>query len=305
LYLSSLGIPVYLLIRLTSGGLPSDSPAQFWGIFTTGMVLSAALAMLAELLLLALLVAMAVVYLVVHPDQWTSLRHLGTSLAGVSGMEQLLETISPWLTQPWVFVVALVIFSGFTPLIEETAKSAAVWLVFDRIISPARGFLAGAISGAGFGLLESLLAAATPDPNWTITLIVRGGSTMMHVMSGGLAGWGIASYRSTKRPRRLFLGFAAAFLLHGIWNASVLAVGFGAARMTLAASSPGLMDLCFVIGGGTALGAMCIAIPAALLTTNRRLRLGASGPLPAHAISAIDHDRGRGIPGPSPKGNAQ
>ena len=110
-----------------------------------------------------------------------------------------MNAVEPWLNNPLVFLLALLFFSGLTPVIEETAKSIAAWTVFDHLDSPAQGFVIGALSGAGFGLSESLLASATPDSSWAATLMIRGGSTMMHIMTASLTGWGIASFHGSNK----------------------------------------------------------------------------------------------------------
>ncbi len=60
-------------------------------------------------------------------------------------------------------MVALLFFSVFAPLVEETAKSLTAWTIFDHLSSPAQGFAIGALSGTGFGMVESLLASVQPD----------------------------------------------------------------------------------------------------------------------------------------------
>jgi hypothetical protein len=130
----------------------------------------------------------------------------------------------------------------FTPLIEETAKSLGVWLVSGRIRSAAEGFALGALSGAGFGLVESLLVSATPDSDWAGTLAVRGASSMMHIFTAGLTGWGIASARLNRKAWHALLGYAAAMAIHGLWNAAAVGAVFGGLRLMPNLADAGSLD---------------------------------------------------------------
>jgi len=171
------------------------------------------------------------------------------------------------------------------PLIEETAKSIGAWTIYDRLASPAQGFVVGALGGAGFGLLESLLAAATPDPDWASTLLIRGASTMMHIMGAALTGWGIASFRARKGFGVLIGSYAMAIALHGLWNASVVGIAFGGLRTAFGFNASDKAGLLMAVWGGSVLSTLCLAIPLALGIINSRLRASAASALPVEASS--------------------
>ena len=198
LYLLAIATPVYLLVRLATGGLNAGSRQRLWGIPVASIALGTTSAIIAEAALMVIGLAAGAIYLGFHPEQLSVLRQIADRLANASNVESALNLVEPWLNNPLVVVLALLFFSVLTPVIEETAKSIATWAVFDHLGSPAQGFVIGALSGAGFGLVESLLASATPDASWAATLLVRGGSTMMHIMTASLTGWGIASFRTLR-----------------------------------------------------------------------------------------------------------
>ncbi len=272
LYVLAIGSPVYFFARLATGGLKAGSRQRVWGVLAAGIALGTTLAITAELLLALLGVVGLGIYVAFHPAQLFALKQLADQLSNASGMEELLNTAGPWLNNPSAVLLALLFFSGFSPAIEETAKSLATWTVFDRLTSPAQGFAAGAVSGAAFGLVESLLVSATPDSNWTTTLLVRGASTMMHIMAASLTGWGIASFRATKRPGRMISMYALAMALHGAWNACVVAITFGGLRAALNGNVSDAVGLVLMYMGGAGLMLLCLAIPLALGAINWRFR---------------------------------
>jgi RsiW-degrading membrane proteinase PrsW (M82 family) len=282
-YVFAVCAPVYLLVRLTAGGMYNGSRRRFWGLVSTGMFLSTAVAGAAEFAVAIVAAACGALYFVVHPDQLTVLRQLTSQLAVASGLEQALTILEPWLANPFAFVLALGFFSGVTPIIEEVAKSAAVWIIFDHLELPPQGFLAGAAAGAGFGLVESLLASATPDSSWAFTLLARGGSTMMHIGTAALAGWGVGAFRAHRRAGPLIGGYASAILIHGAWNASLIALGFGGMGVAFNIGAPGPLGPALIFAGASLLSALCVSMPVGLAVINWRFRSRAMTPGPINS----------------------
>ena len=275
LYLLAIGIPVYFLIRLATGGLDAGSRQRFWGVLAISMTFGTTLAIIAEVVLAIVALMGLGLYLGFHPEQVTAFRQIADQLTNASSLEQVLNIIGPWLNSPVVVGLALLFFSGFAPLIEETAKSIAIWTVYDRLASPAQGFVVGALGGAGFGLLESLFAAATPDSSWASTLMVRGASTMMHILAASFTGWGIASFRAGKGARVLIGSYALAMTLHGLWNASVVMIAFGGLRTEFSFNASDIAGSIMMGLGGFILFGLCLAIPLVLGNINLRLRTSA------------------------------
>jgi RsiW-degrading membrane proteinase PrsW (M82 family) len=130
-------------------------------------VLSITPAIVAELLLGVLALIGVGIYVAMHPEQLSIFQNLLRQLQNASDTEQMINLVSPWLSSPIVLLGALVFFAALSPIIEETAKSLTAWTLFDRLTSPAQGFAIGAISGAAFGLVESLLVSDSPGPGWS------------------------------------------------------------------------------------------------------------------------------------------
>ncbi len=127
-------------------------------------------------------------------------------IPSLTGMEDLLE----WLT-PSLVLVALVFVGGLVPLIEEVTKTLGVGLAGRWIRpSPARAFLLGVASGAGFALAENMLNSLFVGPAWGPGVLARLAATVMHCTTGGLMGWGWGQWWTGRRPWRLPLAFVGA-----------------------------------------------------------------------------------------------
>ena len=249
LYILSIGLPVYFFARLAVGGLNSGSKQRAWGALGTGMILGSIARHFYRINADCFLLIGAGIYLAFHPELMTVFNTIKNQLNSTSNPDDILNLISPYLLNPLVIILALTFFSVAAPVVEETAKSLTVWTVFDHLSSPAQGFVIGALSGTGFGLVESLLASVQPDLSWATTLFVRGGSTMMHIVAASLTGWGIASFRATKRPGRMIGAYTLAMFLHGSWNACVVFIVVGAVRMSLGTSPTNIVGIALTAFG--------------------------------------------------------
>lgn len=126
------------------------------------------------------------------------------------------------LTNNEQFVAGFVTAAVLAPLSEEFGKSLAVRFTMPRAATRAQVFLLGAAAGAGFGMLESQLygldGISEDLADWWQIMLLRGGSTSLHVICSGLAGlawW----YWSIGRKHRVALAlFGAAVAIHAGWN---------------------------------------------------------------------------------------
>ncbi len=292
LYILSIGLPVYFFARLAIGGLNTGSKQRTWGALGTGMLLGPSLASFIELMLVVLLLFGIAAYLAFHPELMSVLNTIKTQINNTSTPDDILTLLSPYLLNPIVIALALLFFSVIAPVVEETAKSLTVWTVFNHLSSPAQGFVIGALSGTGFGLVESLLASVQPDSSWATTLIVRGGSTMMHIVAASLTGWGIAWFRTTKRAGRMIGMYALAMFLHSLWNACVILIVTGSVRSALGAHQENILGMTLIIFGVSVLAIIAVSMPIALGMINWRLRI-ATRPLPPADI--MEHENIEGV----------
>ena len=283
-YILSIGLPVYFFARLAIGGLNDGSKQRLWGALGSGMILGPSFASFIELILAIFLIIGVGVYLALHPELRIVFNTLREQLNNVSNPDDILNLLSPYLLNPAVIMTALLFFSVFAPVVEEIAKSLTAWTIFDHLSSPAQGFVIGALSGTGFGLVESLLASVQPDPSWATTLLVRGGTTMMHILTAGLTGWGIAWFRTNKRAGRMIGAYALAMFLHALWNACVVLIVIGGVHLTLSGQSNNIMGTTLTVLGISILAIISLIVPFALGIINWRLRSAIQHLPPAEVV---------------------
>lgn len=126
------------------------------------------------------------------------------------------------LTRNEQFVANLVAAAVVAPLIEEFAKGLGVRFTLRRYNTAAQAMVLGAAAGAAFGFVEAQLyglAGATEDPGtWWLALLLRGGSTSLHVFNTSLVALAWWHWSFGKRPRLGALLFATAVVVHALWN---------------------------------------------------------------------------------------
>lgn len=120
------------------------------------------------------------------------------------------------------FFAALITASLLAPLSEEFAKGLSVRFLLRRTMTRGQAFMLGAAAGAGFGFLEAMLYGLNGISNnladWWQIMLLRGGSTSLHVLCTGLTGIGWWYWTVAKRSRVGVGLFALAVLFHASWN---------------------------------------------------------------------------------------
>ncbi len=281
LHFLAVALPLYLLVRAAANRISLGSPLRAWSVLGSSMSLSLAVAIALEIAVLAIVViAAASVTAVVHPAALDDILSLLNKLESATDLESLLSSLAPIIEHPLTLVAALFFLSGFTPLIEEFAKSLGVWLVSGRLSSPAQGFALGALSGAGFALVESLSASLSPDESWAFAFAARAFSGLMHVLAAGLMGLGVAYARLEKRYARLAGLALLAALIHAAWNAGAVLVAIGSLRITLADPEIDLAGTLLGMAGLLLLLFMAASMAVGLLVLNARLARAESRSLP-------------------------
>ncbi len=122
------------------------------------------------------------------------------------------------------FIAALIVASICAPLSEEFAKSLGVRFMLRRTMTRGQAYMLGAAAGAGFGFLEAMLYGLSGIQDslgdWWQIMLLRGGSTSLHVFCTGLTG--VAWWYWTV-PKRSWLAaglFGLAVFFHAAWNAA-------------------------------------------------------------------------------------
>ncbi len=271
-YLLAISLPVYALVRIATGGLELGSKLRAWGTLSAGMTLAPFLSAIGEgTVALVALIAIGI-FAGLDPGRLAAIQALGEQLKHAT-QEEALTLLGPILVNPLVLVGGLFFLSLVTPLVEETAKSLPVWMAWRKLAErPAQGFALGALSGAGFGLMEGLFISANPGVTWGMTLSVRAASSAMHILTAGLVGWGIGLAARQKRVAPALGRYALGVAVHGTWNACVVVMVYASGRTLLSGGNPDIAAALIALSAVCFLGLLVLCAPIVLWIINHQLR---------------------------------
>jgi len=286
LFLLGISLPILSLAWIGAGGLPGGSRRRLWSVYGFGMVGGTVAAMLLEYLVIGSAAVVIGVLAVANPELRTVIDQIKTQVANANAgdIQALLTVLAPYITNPLVILSILVFAAVLAPLIEEAVKPAVIWFLGKRLGSPAEGFGLGALCGAGFAMLEGLMAASGATQMWGFGLAGRAAASLMHITSSGLLGWAIASAQLEKRYGRLALTYLLSVSIHGLWNGSAIMAVYGALRVMVQNMQIDFLGALFVLGGLGMLFLELVLLLTALPLINRRLRRSAApGPAPVQS----------------------
>ncbi len=273
-------LPLWWLVELAWQKLSRPSPQRTWGVLNFSVFFSTPLAIIAEIALLLVILVGVVVVISGQPALQRQFEELSQRmLNSASNPEALVRVYQPLLARPWFIFSLLVVMCGFVPLVEELLKPLAVWVLSSYQLTPAGGFAAGALAGAGFALLETLFSLINPSgPDWLQLTIGRTGTGLLHVGTAALMGWALADAWQTSRYLRLSLMYFAMAAVHGTWNAFSVLGGY----TELLAGKTGLLNLLYHLGtiAPYVLGLVALGMVLALLFMNYRLRASSAAVTP-------------------------
>jgi hypothetical protein len=270
-YVISVGLPLILLVWIGLGGIPLGSRNRLWGGLGIGMTVGPFLASLLEFFVYLGMLVILLFIILLNPGWLASLQQIITQVRTVTDIDAAMKILAPYILNPYVLISLFLVLGVFTPIIEETLKPAIVWVLAKRLQRPSQGFALGVISGAGFALIESMLASSTPGQGWGQLLAVRAGGGLMHIFGSGLMGWGIASAWQGKRLRLLGT-YLLSITVHGLWNSAAIIIEVGSVQTYLnnnvITKSPGVYSLV----GSIILGLLLVIILPALILINLKMR---------------------------------
>ncbi|HYM27374.1 MAG TPA: PrsW family glutamic-type intramembrane protease [Steroidobacteraceae bacterium] len=198
------------------------------------------------------------------------------------------------LTRNEQFAVNAVAAALVAPLIEEFAKGLGVRFMMRRYTTRAQAMTLGAAAGAGFGFVEALsygLAGVHDNAaRWWLYMLVRGGSTTLHVFNTSLVGLAWWYWSFGERPRVAAALFGTAVLVHAAWNGLLV---------TLTSRIFGLETLdqrAIEIAAYVIVGAVALALVAALPAIARRLREPTPPPVGGTPLAAMTPWLGHAAP---------
>lgn len=211
------------------------------------------------------------------PDGPKALEELSASLQSPDLLSDPQELLSQLLSPPLV-LAGLLFVAVLVPALEEVFKSLGVALVAAGRghLSPAQALAMGVMAGVGFSFVEAVFgSAAIPVSGWAGTVLLRGGTAVIHGLATGLMGlaWQAAIIEHRAGP---FLGYAAAGVgLHGAWNA--VAILGALVTSDLASTSPGQLGSDLSLPGLLLLLPIWLGAGLVLVWLTRRLATPAQG----------------------------
>ena len=266
-------LPVLIFTWVAIGGLFSGFRRRLWAALGLGMTGGTSLALILEYALVAVALGIGSIAVAFQPSLQETLAEIQAQVQAAAGMEDLLTVLAPYLVQPWVFLLILVFAAVLGPLLEEAVKPITVWVLGRHLRSLAEGFALGALSGAGFALLEGLMAASGMVSVPYFAIPARLASSLMHITLSGMVGWGIASAFKENRWKRLLGVYLLSSLLHGLWNGSALLAVYGGLRLEVQGMQNfDAFSILSIFLGISTLGVVFILMLVVLPLMNKRLR---------------------------------
>jgi hypothetical protein len=219
--LLALLIPIWWLVEIGRRQLPSGSPQRSWGLASISLGITPIITIVVELIVTVLVILVVFMKLSVEPVWMDRFKQLIIQF-NQSDIDPkfFAEFIKDLLVSPLVITAILLTVGLFMPLLEELLKPVGLWALRKRLLTPAEGFSGGLICGAGFALIESasMVAQTGGGADWGQMVLLRIGTSLLHITASGFVGWGLASAWSQKKYGRTILTILAAAGVHGLWN---------------------------------------------------------------------------------------
>jgi len=238
LHLLTVGVPVAWMLHLGVRDLPLGTPQRAWGVFTSGLLLGPFLISIIEMAAMVVVVLLAAVYIASDAQLTREVMGLVRLFqAGQPTQDELTQVLAPYLARPGVIFSVLAFGSLIVPLTEEALKSIGVWLLVGRRMTPQAGFAAGALSGAGYAFMESLLLTSNGQ-EWVSLMVARIGTSALHILTTAMIGWALVNAWQRGRYLRLGATYLGMVGLHGLWNGLTLYTAFQSLSQTQGNPSP-------------------------------------------------------------------
>jgi hypothetical protein len=252
LFLLGISLPIFILVWIGAGGLPAGSRLRSWSVLGFGMLGGTLASVVVEYLLVGIAVTIVGLLAATNPELRAILDQVQNQVLNAKGgdIQSLLTVLAPYLTNPLVILSILVFAAVIGPLIEESLKPAVIWFLGKRLRTPAEGFVLGILCGAGFAMLEGLMAASGATQMWGFALAGRAAASLMHITCSGLLGWAIASVQLQKRYGRLIVVYLLSVSIHGLWNGSAVVAVYGALRTMVQGTQTDFLSM-FLMGAGS------------------------------------------------------
>ena len=270
LTIPAIAIPLGVLLALGTRKLPFATRWQTWTVLGLSMTLGPILLFALEILLAIFLFIGVVVYVMSQPGLVFELQQISEQIMILGPpSEEAIELLAPFLTRPGVMVITLLYIAILVPAIEEIFKPIGVWLFAGKLDSQAQGFTLGALSGAGYALIETIGVSGQQTGEWASLLASRIGTGLLHITPSALMGAAIVLAVRNRHYLRMLGTYLLAVFLHGSWNA--LAMLFTFSTLAEQFDQPGSLGT-FQPATISAMVVLAVGLFLILILTNRRLR---------------------------------
>ncbi len=189
--------------------------------FGWGALAATSLAFIIEMIVALALVVIAAVVLANAPNSRALLDQLQAQLR-LAQRTQDLTVFAQWLASPVATAALIAYFALIIPPIEEAVKALVVAFADPRRTRAGDALLWGISAGAGFAVLESMFNASVGLDAWAFLIVLRAGSSVLHVANGATMGLGWYAARVEKRWGRLVLAYLASVVFHAFWNGTAI-----------------------------------------------------------------------------------
>jgi uncharacterized membrane protein YhaH (DUF805 family) len=270
-------LPLAALLALGTKRLHFGTRSQAWNILGLAMTLGPLVLFVSEIFVAIVILLIVVVYVMSQPELASELQGLAQQIQVLGANSQAaLDLLAPWLTKPAVIATALIYMAVLVPAVEEIFKPIGVWLFAGKLESQAQGFALGALSGAGYALIETI-GVSPQSTDWANLLFSRIGTGLLHITTSALMGAAIVLAWRERRYARLLGTYLLAVLLHGLWNSLAILFAFSNLAQLLDQKDTFLSTIQSAMT--VAMFVLAMVLFTILVTSNYRLRRTVS-PLP-------------------------
>lgn len=262
-------LPLLAILALGAQKLPFGTRWQSWNVLGLGMTLVPFVLFMLEVVVLIIIFVIVIAYIIAQPELASELQALSQQIMLLGPQsEAARDLLSPFLTRPGVITVALLYIAILVPALEEIFKPLGVWLLAGKLESPAQGFTLGALSGAGYALIETI-GVSSQTVEWASLLFSRIGTGLLHITTSALMGAAIVLAWRERRYLRLVGTYLLALTLHGLWNTFAILFTFSSLAEVFGQSG-GLITLQPIMITGMSI--LAIGLVAILVLSNRKMR---------------------------------
>jgi hypothetical protein len=266
-------IPIWWMVEFGRRQLPSGSPQRNWGLISASLGLIPLLTILIEAIAAIVIILVIFSWLGSDPIWMQKFSQLFIQFSQSDFDPEFLTSLfKDLIANPLVITAIFLTMGMLMPLLEELLKPLALWPLRKRLLTPAEGFSAGLVAGAGFALIESatIIAQTGTGADWSQMVILRIATSLLHMTASGFVGWGLARGWLKKKYGRTILTLLAAAGLHGLWNTLAISMALLPFFGSLGGQSPileffsGMSTFSFTI--------ILFFLTAALILMNRHLQ---------------------------------